>query len=167
MLDDLFLGQLRLLPDEDLHDVLDNLSQRFEEAFSEDKPAWKIDKMPPVKLKAMMHVLAPIALQITSVEGTWKVAQAKPQQSREKVAVKMAHYSQSKPVVIGMELAALSVLHQAPFTAGAADQEIKNMLHSRDETAVTASAVTPLATAAIQLVFVVMVAYLLQTNTAF
>lgn len=96
--------------------MLDALSQKFEEAFVEDKPVWKIEKMPPQKLKAMMSVLVPIALQVRSVDGTWKLGQAKPQESRANVAQKMLRYSESKRISAGMELAAFSQLHQVPFS---------------------------------------------------
>jgi hypothetical protein len=117
----LYTGHLRLLPQNDLHNVLDSLSQKFEEAFVADKPVWKIDKMPPTKLNGMMNMLAPIALQIISVDSTWKLAQTKPQDSREKVAAKMLHYARSKHLTAGTELAALSALHRIPFTGHEAE----------------------------------------------
>lgn len=110
------VGQLRLLPEEDLHGVLDELSGKFEKAFEEDKPMWNIDKMPTEKLNAMMRVLAPVSLQITGVDGTWKLGQAKPQASRLRVAEKMMQYSNRKQLIIGTELRALSELHRVPFT---------------------------------------------------
>lgn len=133
------IGQLYLLPDESLYGVLDTLSQKFEQAFAEDKPVWKIDKMPPTKLKAMMSALVPIALNITSVEGTWKLAQAKPQTSRAKVATKMLHYSDRKQISVGMELASLSALHQQPFTAASAAEDIILMFQPKNDISITSS----------------------------
>jgi hypothetical protein len=116
-------GTLRLLPKDELHDVLDSLSQKFEKSLEDDKPIWTIGKMPSKKLHSMMSILTPIALRIDSVDSTWKLAQAKPQASRAKVAQKMMLYGDSKHLTLGTELAALSSLHDVPFTGSSTEIE--------------------------------------------
>ena len=72
--------------------------------------------MPSKKLNSMMKILSPISLHIDSIDSTWKLAQAKPQESRVKVADKMMLYSSCKQLTLGTELASLSALHREPFT---------------------------------------------------
>jgi len=74
-------GQAQLLPQDQLRDILDRLSDRFEQALS-PKPVWKTDKMPSDLLDRMMRQIVPCALSIEDVQGTWKLAQNKPEAAR-------------------------------------------------------------------------------------
>ncbi len=74
-------GALRLLPDDELHGVLERLSEAMETRLS-PKPIWKIDKVSKDALAKMMRQIVPVAMDVESVEGTWKLAQNKPDAAR-------------------------------------------------------------------------------------
>jgi transcriptional regulator len=73
-------GQLRRLPQEDLRQHLDDLSALNEGALP--KPPWTNDKMPTDLLDRMMRTIAPVALRIEAVDGTWKLNQNKAPEAR-------------------------------------------------------------------------------------
>lgn len=70
-------GCLRLLPDVELRGILERLSGAMEARLT-PKPIWKIDKVSPDALAKMMRQIVPIAMDIESVDGIWKLAQNKP-----------------------------------------------------------------------------------------
>jgi transcriptional regulator len=74
-------GVLRLLPDEALRGILERLSEKMETRLL-PKPIWKIDKVSDEALGKMMRQIVPIALDVEIVDGTWKLAQNKPEEAR-------------------------------------------------------------------------------------
>ncbi len=74
-------GSLRLLPDEALRGILERLSENMEARLL-PKPIWKIDKVSDDALAKMMRQIVPIAMDVESVDGTWKLAQNKPEEAR-------------------------------------------------------------------------------------
>ena len=78
-------GVLEQRPQEELRDVLDRQSRHFEEQL-EPKPPWKTDKMTPDVLDKMMRQIVPCRMQITGVDGTWKLNQNKPDEVRLRAA---------------------------------------------------------------------------------
>ncbi len=73
-------GSLVQLPQEELRPHLQRLSDFFEKKLA-PKPAWKLDKMDDHALAKMMNMIVPIALDVTEINGTWKLAQNKPEQA--------------------------------------------------------------------------------------
>lgn len=100
-------GTAELLPQERLREVLDKLSDKFEEQLA-PKPIWKTDKMPDDLLDRMMRQIVPCVLTISDVQGTWKLAQNKPEAARLVAAEAVAMQG------IGAELAALADLMRDP-----------------------------------------------------
>ncbi len=96
-------GTLERLPDEALRGVLDRLSTQFEEKL-EPKAPWTADKMDPEALGKMMRMIVPFRMSLTGVDGTWKLAQNKPDEAREKAAGFVDAYG------IGSEERALAAL---------------------------------------------------------
>ena len=98
-------GQLELRPAEELRAQIDALSARFEERLP--KTPWRTDKMPEDALARMMRAIVPVRLTITSVDGTWKLNQNKPDAARLAAA-------DAIDGSIGQELAALAALMRDP-----------------------------------------------------
>ena len=74
-------GRLEPLPQEDLRGMLERLSDEFEERLA-PKPVWKIDKVSDDVLGRLMRIIQPFVLHIEDVDGTWKLAQHKPEAAR-------------------------------------------------------------------------------------
>lgn len=74
-------GVLRLLPDDALRGILERLSENMEARLL-PKPIWKIDKVSDEALAKMMRQIVPIAMDVETVDGTWKLAQNKPEEAR-------------------------------------------------------------------------------------
>jgi len=74
-------GVLRLLPETELGGILERLSGAMEVQLA-PKPIWKMDKVSPDALSKMMRQIVPIAMDIDDVDGTWKLAQNKPDAAR-------------------------------------------------------------------------------------
>ncbi|PZQ95488.1 MAG: negative transcriptional regulator [Cereibacter sphaeroides] len=74
-------GTLSPLPPESLRGHLDALSARFEAELLPKKP-WTSDKMSEGSMERMMRMILPFRLTITSVDGTWKFSQNKPEEAR-------------------------------------------------------------------------------------
>ena len=74
-------GSLRLLPDTELRGILERLSANMETRLL-PKPIWKIDKVSDEALGKMMRQIVPIAMDVERVDGTWKLAQNKPDEAR-------------------------------------------------------------------------------------
>jgi len=96
-------GVVRLLDQEALRDHLDDLSQRFE-AHLAPKPVWHSSKMDQEVMARMMRTIAPIEVQIDSVQGTWKLNQNKTAEARLGAAAAIETSG------IGVELHALAAL---------------------------------------------------------
>ena len=74
-------GSLRLLPDDALRGILERLSGNMEARLL-PKPIWKIDKVSDDALVKMMRQVVPVAIDISDIDGTWKLAQNKPEEVR-------------------------------------------------------------------------------------
>ena len=69
-------GSARLLADEELVDLLDRLSDRFESEFSPDAP-WTRAKMEPGKFEAMLRAIVGFEVEPDALRGTRKFNQHK------------------------------------------------------------------------------------------
>lgn len=69
-------GTLRRLPATELAGVLERLSDDMERRLS-PKPIWKMDKVSDGAMAKMMRQIMPVALDISNIEGTWKLSQNK------------------------------------------------------------------------------------------
>lgn len=74
-------GTLERLPDAAMHDMLDRQSALFE-ATLDPKPRWTTAKMTPDALTRMMRAIVPCRMTVTTVDGTWKLNQNKPDAAR-------------------------------------------------------------------------------------
>lgn len=70
-------GVARCLPDEQLIDLLDGLSDRHEKRVSPDRP-WTRDKMAPGKFEAMLKAIVGFEVDPSEIRGTRKFNQHKP-----------------------------------------------------------------------------------------
>ena len=75
-------GRLSALPHDKLKDILNAQLEEYEQRLA-PKPVWRMDKMTDDAQGRMMRMIAPIALDITSVDGTWKLSQNKTPESRD------------------------------------------------------------------------------------
>lgn len=100
-------GRLELLPQERIRDMLDRQSAHFE-ALLDPKPRWTTTKMTPDVLDKMMRQIVPCRMTITSVDGTWKLNQNKPDAVRLRAADHVKSYGQ------GSETALLAALMMTP-----------------------------------------------------
>ena len=99
-------GQLRLLGQDELHGVLERLSANMEKRLKPKAP-WKIDKMDPDIYAKMQRQIVPIAMQVSDIQGTWKLTQNKTEDARKDAAAGLRNSS------AGMEVADLARLMQA------------------------------------------------------
>lgn len=100
-------GQLRVLPQEELHGILDRLSASMEVRLA-PKPVWRMEKMPVGMAKKMMRVIVPIAFDVRALEGTWKLGQNKPN------AARLGGADGVSVTDIGLETDALAALMKCP-----------------------------------------------------
>ncbi|MHA3913291.1 FMN-binding negative transcriptional regulator [Halovulum sp. GXIMD14793] len=96
-------GTLRRLDQSELRGQLDRLSAEFEARLA-PKPEWKADKMMPEILARMMRMIRPVRLEISNIDGTWKLGQNKEEAVRISAAEALADSG------IGQESAALAAL---------------------------------------------------------
>lgn len=73
-------GSLSRLPDATLRGHIDALSAHFEGQY--DKVPWTSDKMSDGVMERMMKAIAPVVLDVGSVDATWKLNQNKPDEQR-------------------------------------------------------------------------------------
>ena len=78
-------GLLTPLPAEELHPLLDRQSAFYEDRLL-PKPPWTTAKMTPDVMEKMMRQIRPFRLEVTGVDGTWKLSQNKPDAVRERAA---------------------------------------------------------------------------------
>lgn len=78
-------GQLEMLPQEDLHAILDRQSAQFEKKLAPKRP-WKTEKMSDGVMDRMMRAIAPCRMRVSSVDGTWKLNQNKTDAVRHSAA---------------------------------------------------------------------------------
>lgn len=100
-------GKLERLPQDDMHDMLDRQSAHFE-ALLDPKPRWTTTKMTPGVLDKMMRQIVPCRMTVTSVDGTWKLNQNKPDAVRLRAADHVKSYGQ------GSEISLLAALMMTP-----------------------------------------------------
>ena len=100
-------GTLELLPQDDLHALLDRQSAHFETQLKPKTP-WTTAKMTPDVLEKMMRVIQPARLTISDVDSTWKLNQNKPDAVRQRAAQEVAQNG------IGTSLDALAAHMRAP-----------------------------------------------------
>ena len=96
-------GRLQLCPQEELRGFLDRLSAQFEARLA-PKPEWRADKMDAGALARLMRMIVPVRLHVEATDGTWKLAQNKPEAARFAAAEGVAQAG------IGAGLAALAEL---------------------------------------------------------
>ncbi|WP_299684248.1 FMN-binding negative transcriptional regulator [uncultured Tateyamaria sp.] len=78
-------GVLELRPHDEMRDLLDRQSKHFEDQLA-PKPPWKTGKMTPDVLERMMRQIVPCRMDITGVDGTWKLNQNKADEVRLRAA---------------------------------------------------------------------------------
>ncbi len=102
-------GRITPLPHGDLTDVLDKLSAQFE-ANLLPKPPWTRDKMSAGSYERMLRMIVPYRMQITDVQGTWKLGQNKPDAARHAAGAQIQAFGH------GSEVRELAALMQSPFS---------------------------------------------------
>ncbi len=102
-------GTLTRLPQAQLATVLNRLSENFETRLL-PKPVWTSDKVDPESLAKMMRILVPFRLEISNIQGTWKLGQNKPTAARSSSASAVSADG------IGQETTALANLMRNPPT---------------------------------------------------
>ncbi|MDJ0827620.1 MAG: FMN-binding negative transcriptional regulator [Rhodobacter sp.] len=100
-------GSLQRLPQDALRPMLDQLSAHFEARLA-PKPPWVTSKMTPGVMDRMMRMIVPFSMQVTGIDGTWKLNQNKDDAVRLRAAEAVARHGS------GTELAALADLMRAP-----------------------------------------------------
>ena len=78
-------GTIERAPQDSLRDLLDRLSERFEDRLA-PKPPWRADKMTGDALERMMRTIVPVRMSIETVDGTWKLNQNKTDDARNRAA---------------------------------------------------------------------------------
>ena len=84
-------GQVQLLPQDMLRDLIDRESAAFEARLA-PKPIWHSDKMDAAALDRMMRMIVPVRFQVASVDGTWKLSQNKPPEAQDSAARHVAQH---------------------------------------------------------------------------
>ncbi|VAW17742.1 Negative transcriptional regulator [hydrothermal vent metagenome] len=78
-------GVLKKLPSGELHNTLSRLSAEMENRLLPKTP-WEIDKMDERVYEKLKRQIVPISMQISAIEGTWKLNQNKNESSRKGAA---------------------------------------------------------------------------------
>ena len=78
-------GTLMRLEADELHGILDELSASMEERLLPKKP-WTSAKMDQEIYEKMQRQIVPIAMDVTDIQGTWKLSQNKPDEVRLRAA---------------------------------------------------------------------------------
>jgi transcriptional regulator len=100
-------GQVRLADEASLRGHLDALSELFEARLA-PKPIWRADKVSDDALARMLRMIAPIAMTVEKIDGTWKLGQNKLGNAAANAADGLAGSD------IGQELSALAALMRSP-----------------------------------------------------
>lgn len=74
-------GRLEARPAADLRALLERQSAQFEERLLPKLP-WTLNKMPDDLVERMMRAIVPVRMHVETVDGTWKLAQNKPDTAR-------------------------------------------------------------------------------------
>ena len=99
-------GTLEMRTQEELHGILDRQSALFENRLRPKTP-WKTEKMSEGVMERMMRAIVPFRMQITAVDGTWKLNQNKADDVRLSAAEHVEAYGQ------GTDLKVLAALMRA------------------------------------------------------
>lgn len=100
-------GVLELLPQDRLQGILDRESAFFEEQLLPKRP-WTNKKMSEGVMEKMMRAIVPCKIRVTSVDGTWKLNQNKP----DEVRLRAAGHAEADG--IGSDLGGLAALMRNP-----------------------------------------------------
>ena len=100
-------GKLKRLSHDQLPGILERLSHQFETRLL-PKPVWKMDKVEQDTLDKLQRMIVPISIQVTSIDGTWKLAQNKQEDAR------LAAANQVKADGIGHEIGEIASLMHTP-----------------------------------------------------
>lgn len=101
------VGEVRLQPQEALHDLLDRQSAAYEDKLA-PKPSWTTEKMSEGVMERMMRQIVPCLMEVAEIEGTWKLNQNKPAEVRLRAADKVGAHG------MGQETATLSAHMSEP-----------------------------------------------------
>ena len=94
-------GTLQIMPQDDLHPMLDRLSAHFEQRLAPKRP-WRTAKMSNGVMDRMMRMIVPCRMAVTKIDGTWKLSQNKDDAVRLRAADKM----HSDGIGLGLDLLA-------------------------------------------------------------
>lgn len=100
------VGSVTLRPLDTLQGLLDRQSAMFEDRLL-PKPPWTSAKMTPDVMDRMMRQIVPCAMQVSDIQGTWKLNQNKPDAVRARAA------DHVEPYGIGQETALVAALMRA------------------------------------------------------
>ncbi len=100
-------GEMQRLAQDKLPGILEHISNNFETRLAPKQP-WKMDKVSPPVLAKMQRMIVPISMQVATIDGTWKLAQNKPDE------VRMAAANQVEAHGIGQEVKTLAGLMRTP-----------------------------------------------------
>lgn len=78
-------GTIELLPQNEIHHLLDRLSASMETRLLPKKP-WLSSKMDQDIYEKMLRQIVPLRMAVTKVNGTWKLSQNKPDDVRIKAS---------------------------------------------------------------------------------
>lgn len=92
-------GVLEMRPQEELHDLLDRQSAFFEDRLLPKEP-WTTAKMTPDVMQKMMRSILPCRMEVTGVDGTWKLNQNKPDGVRLRAADYVEAYGQGTDIAV-------------------------------------------------------------------
>ena len=93
-------GRLKRLEHQELRGILDRLSENMESRLHPKAP-WKIDKMDEDAYARMSMQIVPVSMEISEIQGTWKLSQNKPLESV------IGAMNGAKDAQIGMEVESL------------------------------------------------------------
>lgn len=96
-------GTISLLPDEEIHGILDRLTASMEDRLLPKKP-WTFSKMDQEVYKKMLRQIVPVRMVVSEINGTWKLSQNKSDEVRISAADGVTENG------IGSELALISHL---------------------------------------------------------
>ena len=74
-------GVLQLMPQDELHGVLDRLSASMETRLLPKKP-WTSSKMDQQVYERMQRQIVPVSMAVHAIDATWKLSQNKPDAAR-------------------------------------------------------------------------------------
>lgn len=95
-------GRLEPLPPESLAPMVDDLSEEFESRLA-PKPVWRSSKMGEGVMARMLRMILPFRLEITGVEGTWKLGQNKTPEQRQGVIAALGPLNEIARAMAGLE----------------------------------------------------------------